>query len=283
MADYEFAGRYGPEIFMDSNQALLRNKPVTVYEKGTNTLATLYTDRTKSSTGPNPFFTDIRGNGSFYAEPNEYDISVDGHRFTVTVMIDFEDLAVGSPGPAGEPGAPGEPGTPGIPWVYSSATTDADPGSGNLRFNNANPSSATFIYVDDVCASGVNVATWLATFDDNLNNTVKGDLSIMNADRSAIRQYMVTGNIVDGGTYMKIPVQFLGGGGTFTASEELFLNFARAGDLSDLDEEEAETIIRGLGFIMSPDGSVTDIVIADEPVSEGEAGFIYFEPVEEAP
>lgn len=100
---FTFAGRYGPEIFMDDETRLLKNQPVAVYNKGTNVLATLYADRTKVGGAANPFLTDVRGNGSFFAEPGEYDIEYAGFRYTTTVPMDYIEAQGDGPptGPAG--------------------------------------------------------------------------------------------------------------------------------------------------------------------------------------
>lgn len=100
---FTYAGRYGPEIFEDENRHLLKSKPITVYNAGTNVLADLYLDRTKGSAGPNPFITDARGNGYFFADPGEYDLDYAGWRIPVTVDMDpIEAQGDGPPtGPAG--------------------------------------------------------------------------------------------------------------------------------------------------------------------------------------
>lgn len=100
---FEFAGRYGPEIFMDDAGDLLRNKPVTVFLPGTAVLADLFLDRAKAVPAANPFLTDARGNGYFYADPGEYDLSYAGWVLPVTVDMDPEEAQGGGPptGPAG--------------------------------------------------------------------------------------------------------------------------------------------------------------------------------------
>lgn len=75
---FTYAGHYSPEAFINSYGVPLRDQPITVYLAGTLTLATLYTDRTKSTTAANPTSTDSRGNGHFWAEPGLYDLLVNG-------------------------------------------------------------------------------------------------------------------------------------------------------------------------------------------------------------
>ena len=215
MVDFPHAGRWGPEIFMDANQVLMKSKQITVYETGTSTLATLYTSRTKAVTAANPFTTDARGNGSFFANPGEYDIAYAGHEFTITVPIDFEDLAVGVPA--------------GYPFVWSTNTADTDPGSGGMKGNNATIASMTFLYVDDVTTTSINVAVILASLDDS-TNTIKALVELKSSDGSSLHKFKVTGSVVDGGTYTKIPVTHVGGTGTFDASEVVYLTVMPIGD-----------------------------------------------------
>ncbi len=220
MVDYPHAGRYGPEIFLDERQRLMRSREITVYVKGTDTLATLYTDRTKAVTAPNPFVTDVRGNGTFYANPAEYDINYAGFEYTVTVYTDFDDLAVGSPG---------MPGSGSFGFLFQTSTADADPGSGGVRINHATPASATFLYVDDLTSGGLDVSALISTWDDG-TGTIKGYLEILNADQSEYYIYSVSGSIVDGGTYSKIPLTYIANSGTFANAELVYLRFSRTGN-----------------------------------------------------
>lgn len=100
---FVFAGRWGPEIFLDAAQNLMRNKPITVYNKGTLVLATLYTDRTKGATAANPFTTDGFGNGTFFADPGEYEIEYASQKYVISVPMDSVEAQGDGPpfGPAG--------------------------------------------------------------------------------------------------------------------------------------------------------------------------------------
>lgn len=75
-----------------SNSLLLKNTAFTVYNTGTTTLATLYTDRTKGVTAANPSLTDANGNLAFYAAPAMYDVACAGTTITVTVNPDPADV-----------------------------------------------------------------------------------------------------------------------------------------------------------------------------------------------
>lgn len=73
-----YAGTYNPTQMSDANGKPLLNLPVSIYNHGTQTLATLYTDNTKAHTANNPTSTDANGNLQFFAAPGAYDISGDG-------------------------------------------------------------------------------------------------------------------------------------------------------------------------------------------------------------
>jgi len=72
------------------------NGSVTVLLHGTVTPAVLYTDRTKSTTAPNPATTDELGNLLLYVDPGLYDLATPGSEgaafFTIVVSPDQADL-----------------------------------------------------------------------------------------------------------------------------------------------------------------------------------------------
>lgn len=63
----------------------------------------LYTSKSKSVTKPNPSVTDEFGNISFYANPGEYEISVnDGDPFTISVPLHPDEPIEGGGGVGGD-------------------------------------------------------------------------------------------------------------------------------------------------------------------------------------
>lgn len=91
---FPFAGLYSDNLVTSTGQ-LSPNMAVTIYQHGTLTLATLYTDRTKATPVANPTATDSRGNLAFYADPGLYDISNGTSSITVAVVPDSGDLGGG--------------------------------------------------------------------------------------------------------------------------------------------------------------------------------------------
>src|SRR5690242_9617352 len=67
---------------------------------------------------------------------------------------------------------------PPIQFTYSTTTTDADPGDGEFRLNNATPSSATAAYVDNKEIGGTDISDWLDTFDDGGTSSNRGTLLV---------------------------------------------------------------------------------------------------------
>lgn len=95
---FAYAGYYLDSITNPSGVPL-GGLSITVYLADTNTLATLYTDRTKVTGAPNPTATDTLGNLAFYADPGLYDLhSPAGYILTVAVVPDSADLGGGGGG-----------------------------------------------------------------------------------------------------------------------------------------------------------------------------------------
>ena len=120
--------------------------------------------------------------------------------------------------------------TGGLGFTFSTTTTDSDPGNGNLRLNNASAASATFLYVDNQDADGLSASAWLDTFDDSAS-ALKGTLYLRDGSTGAFAIFKVTGAVVDGTGYRKIPVSYVTGGGSFTNANRVGLAFAATGDV----------------------------------------------------
>lgn len=121
-------------------------------------------------------------------------------------------------------------------WSFDVATADADPGSGNMRFDNASTSLTTFIYVSNQNAQGQDVSEILDDLNAGSNIAMQ---QVSNIAKAAL--FDVSGPVVDAGTYRKIPVTFVseGGGGAFDDTEVLGWSiFPEGGSLVSSDEPE---------------------------------------------
>lgn len=139
-------------------------------------------------------------------------------------------------------------------YTFSTTTTDADPGGGTLRLNNASAAAATAAYVDNLDAGGATVTGLLDTLDDS-TNTIKGQLTLRAKASAAISYvYNVTGSVVDGTGYRKLTLAYVSGSGTLpTTADGIWLIFARAGD------KGADGT--GAGDFSGPASSVTDNIV----------------------
>ena len=135
-------------------------------------------------------------------------------------------------GPAGSPGSPGSDGSdgadPGVLLVWDTGTSDANPGSGKIRANNASLASATVLYVSKTSKGGSDISAFLASLDDS-TNTNKGDLLLTKPSDDTQAGFTVTG-ITDATGYVKVAVSGPFGATSFSAASPISFQFNRSGD-----------------------------------------------------
>jgi hypothetical protein len=132
-------------------------------------------------------------------------------------------------GVTGATGVQGDNG--GIPYVFSTTTTDADPGDGAIRYNNSTIGSVTQIFIDNLDSLGNTQTGWYNVWD-NSTNTQKGYLYLISGSPSgtSVNVFSVTGSATVGSGYYKIPVAFVSGTLPADASP-LVATFSRTGNL----------------------------------------------------
>lgn len=103
-------------------------------------------------------------------------------------------------------------------WDFSTTTADADPGANTFRLNNATPASVTFIYIDDLPVSAIDVGSFFAVLsaDDHVY--------IEAPDGDAIL-YKLSAACTDGTGYWKIPVTHAAGTTLFGNTERCSFRF----------------------------------------------------------
>jgi len=114
-----------------------------------------------------------------------------------------------------------------IGYDFSTTTAMADPGSGNVRFNNATVASVTAIAIDDLDKNGVDQSAYIALFDDS-TNTVKGTL-VFRTGGGDVATFNITG-LTDNTGWFQIAVTHVASSGTFADGEDTFIGFTRSGD-----------------------------------------------------
>lgn len=121
-----------------------------------------------------------------------------------------------------------------IPYNFSSTTTDADPGDGTLRLDNATQEAATVLRVDTKSSTGAVFGAVLDTFDDS-TSAIKGAIRLDKAgDPTKWIIYSVTA-IASPSGYRNVAVVPVSSSGAnpFTNGDALLLSFQRNGDKGD--------------------------------------------------
>lgn len=115
-------------------------------------------------------------------------------------------------------------------FTYSTTTTDADPGDGFLRLNNATPSSVTQIYVDLEDTGGSTITAWLDSLDDSAGSP-KGRIRLYSeSDPTNWIDFKLTAVTTATG-YRKLVVTYNASGGTLlTTIGDTVLDFVPSSD-----------------------------------------------------
>ncbi len=117
-------------------------------------------------------------------------------------------------------------------FQYSTTTTDADPGAGKFRLNNATISSATQMYIDDLEFNGTDVSAWVQSWDDvSGNDTNRGRIRISKANTlDTWMVFKVTGAITDASGYTKVSLVYIDTAGSFADDDKVFISFTASGE-----------------------------------------------------
>jgi hypothetical protein len=125
-------------------------------------------------------------------------------------------------------------------------TTDSDPGAGLLKFNHATPTSATFLYIDDATADGVDLSTYFGSLG------ATGFIKLFSAADATEWAIFRWSAVTDGTGYFKFAVVLQASRGTFEDADALLVLFD-----SDAAGAATSTELRGLTFT-SDTGSTAD-------------------------
>ena len=117
-------------------------------------------------------------------------------------------------------------------FTYSTTTTDSDPGSGVVRFNNATIGSATIAYIDDLDAAGTDVSAWVQSFDDvSGNDTNRGRIRVSKSNTlDTWHVFKVSAAVVDASGYTKVNLTYIDGAGTLANNDKVFISFVASGE-----------------------------------------------------
>ena len=116
-----------------------------------------------------------------------------------------------------------------IPYTFSTTTTDADPGAGFLRLDNATQASATTIRADLVGADTTTYTDMLLTFDDS-TSTIKGYIMLQSLTTPTRWLLYSVSALASPSGYKNITVAYVAGAGGLTNNESITLKFTRNAD-----------------------------------------------------
>jgi len=164
----------------------------------------------------------------------------------------------------GSKGADGNFGGATFDYTFDTVTTNTDPGQGKLKFNNANISLATQMYIDDTNDAGTDIQTFLRTIDDS-TSTIKGHFRISNRLDANDFAIFTISSIVEETGYFTVNSSYVSGSATsFSSNEDIIITFARTGDRGDTGFTGSQGDI---GFT----GSQGDVGFTG---SQGDTGFV---------
>lgn len=192
------------------------------------------------------------------------------------------DWTIRASSPAGATGATGATGsTPAVQFNFSSSTGDADPGAGNFRLNNADPTLATEAYFDNTEIGATDVSDWLDSLDDGGDSSLRGLLKLFDvADPSIFYLYAVSGSVVDGTGYRKLTISYISGAGSLTnglpvavvfdgigpsggsPTDAQYVTLSTNGTLTD-----ERVLTAGSGIILTDAGAGSTVTLATAPNS----------------
>ncbi len=177
-----------------------------------------------------------------------YTLSGNVLTFTTAPINDAEltvlHLKAGAPitGPTG-PGITGPTGPEGgfggatFDYIFSTNTANSDPGTGKLKFNNLNFSSATQMYINSTDSDGIAIFSFLQTIDDS-TSTIKGHFKVSQRDDSNnYAMFAIVNTSTTSGSFFRVPVSYLSGSTAFANNLPLTVTFARTGDIGDQGPE----------------------------------------------
>lgn len=160
------------------------------------------------------------------SDPTNFDARADILVAELPIMVTEINVAIASMNAISAGGAMA------IPYTFSTTTTDADPGAGFLRLDNATQNTATTIRADLV---GADTTTWtdvLDSFDDS-SSTVKGFIRLVNIADSTKWLIFSVSSISSPSGYRNIVVAAVASSSAspLVNNDSIILYFTRNGDV----------------------------------------------------
>lgn len=192
---------------------------------------------------------------------NVSDVAVDGGGNSQPATVSYTESTgvlnlgiptgdTGATGATGAAGAAGADGVGGLPYTFSTTISDADPGAGQIRFNNGTLGSVSQIFIDDSTAASGNpdVSAFILTWDDSTQTSDRGQVTITKQSaQENFATYKISGGSTDASGYVKLAVTHVVSNGSFSNSDAVLVSFVRtgnAGSLADPMTTRGDIIVR---------------------------------------
>jgi hypothetical protein len=155
--------------------------------------------------------------------------------------------AIGAQGVQGIKGDTGSFGGAAFSFTYLTNTTNSDPGQGNLKFNNADLTLATEMYIDDLDSGSVDIQSFLRAIDES-SSAIKGNFRISKTSNVDEYVFYAINDIVENTGYFTISCAHITDTiSALTNSTSLVATFARTGDKGDAGPPGAQGSVGAQG------------------------------------
>jgi|ETNvirnome_2_130_1030620.scaffolds.fasta_scaffold00351_2 hypothetical protein len=144
----------------------------------------------------------------------------------------------------------GDIGSPTIEFAFDTSTSMADPGTGEVRFDNGTVGSVTNLAFSNLMNGTGNpdISDFIATWDDSSNSDIRGTITLFNTTSlGEFAIFNVTGAVTDNTSWLQVPVTYVDSSGTPAASDVFSIEYSRTGDIGE-----------GAGVRMKWDTDTTD-------------------------
>jgi hypothetical protein len=139
-----------------------------------------------------------------------------------------------------------------LQYTFSTTTTDADPGAGTVRLDNATQNTATTIRADLAGADGSDLSGVLALFDDS-TSTNKGYLTIRHSTTPTKWIIFTVASVASPSGYKNITVTPVASSAAnpFTNGDAVLLDFTPTGDKGDIGATGTGITPQAVGFTLA--------------------------------
>jgi len=130
-------------------------------------------------------------------------------------------------------------------WRFDTSTSMVDPGSGDVRFNNATLASVTALAISANTADigQPDVSPYIVTWDDSTTLTNRGTITFIDSGNSGnFAIYNITAAITDNTTWLQITVAHVASAGTLANTTRLATDFVPTGDAGSLDATLSQSL-----------------------------------------